>query len=99
MRNALFAAVFTLALAGLAFAAGTPSAAVRAALKEAQLQMAATQWAAATRVLKDLRQQLSLDPHDQPVRIRVEMIMWDLRMGFNEHAVRDLDALVTSLAP
>lgn len=75
----------------------TPEQAIRAAINEARLQMSAAQWPAAERILKSLRQQLALDPAADKIRTRVEFVLWDLRMGFNDQARHDLDALGASL--
>lgn len=73
------------------------TAAIRAAVNEARLHMAAASWAAAERVLKGLRQQLSLDPTADAVRVKVEFVLWDLRMSNHAAAVRDLEALAKLL--
>lgn len=71
--------------------------AIRAAIQEARLHMNAAGWAAAERVLKGLRQQLALDPQADAMRVKLEFVLWDLRLGNTAAARRDLDALEASL--
>lgn len=83
----------------LAAASVLPS--VRQALVEAQLHLNAGQWTAAERTLKDVRQRLWLTatPEAEAVRVKVEFILWDLRMKLYDQAKKDLSAVVLSLTP
>ena len=84
-------------LAGQVGADRTSVQAIRAVVGEAQLQLSACNWTAAERVLKGLRQQLMLEPGSDPVRTRLEFVIWDLRMGLHDQAAKDLAALDKTL--
>jgi hypothetical protein len=72
-----------------------PHAAALRALHEARMHAAAGQWNAVRRVLTALRHELWLaaDPACVGLRVRVEFVLWDLRMGLLAAAHRDLEAL------
>lgn len=71
---------------------------LRLALNEARMQMSANGWDAADRVLKSLRQQMILQPALDKYRTKVEFVIWDLRMGNHDAALKDLDALAALIS-
>lgn len=85
----------TLIVIALVAAAPVPPA-VKTALAEARLHLDAAQLPAAERVLRDLRQQLWLigGAEADSLRVRVEFVLWDLRMGLHDQAKKDLAALI-----
>jgi hypothetical protein len=89
----------TLILAALVVAAPLPPM-VKMALNEATLHLNAGQFTAAERVLKDLKQRLWLvgTADADTVKVKVEFVLWDLRMGLHEQAKQDLKALAEHVA-
>ena len=95
MRKLLWILIFVLVAPAFADAVSS----MRVAVNEARLHMSASSWTAAERVLKSLRQQMSLEPALDKYRTKVEFVLWDLRMGNHDAARKDLDALAALIAP
>lgn len=72
---------------------------MRLAINEARLQMTAQNWDAAARVLRSLEKQMFLEAALDPYRTKVQFVLWDLRMGNHDAALKDLDALAALIAP